>query len=114
METETREFLDRVACIAQANLNYLYDQDDDELSLDDQGSQVLMGAYIELYRQYMGKTARSSLPSPTAYHAAEACCAMRRKMEQRPKSEWNEDEHGLFTLMLAYMFMFKHLYVVRA
>lgn len=114
MNPDTREFLDTVACIAEANLNYLYDQEASELSLDDEGSQALMGAYLELYDQYTGSEQRSPAPSALAYAAAEACCAMRRGMEQRPKHLWDDEEHGLFTLMLAYMFMFKQLYVVRA
>ncbi len=113
MSPDTRTFLDKVACIAQANLNYLYDQQVETMSLDDRGSQLLMGAYLELYDQYTGSEQRSAAPSTLAFNAAAACCAMRRSMEQQPKSLWSDDEQGLFTLMLAYMFMFKQLYVVR-
>jgi len=74
----------------------------------------LMSAYLELYDQITGVEQRSSKPSQRAYSAAEACCAMRRDIEQRPKKEWEDEEHGLFTLMLAYMYMFKQLYVIRA
>jgi len=114
MEQETREYLDKVACIAEANLNYLKEQDTEDLSLDDHGSRLLMAAYLELYDQITGVEKRTNQPSQYAYTAAEACCLMRRDLEQRPKSEWEEEERGLFELMLAYMFMFKQLYVVRA
>lgn len=114
MEQETREHLDVVACIAEANLNYLYNQNPEDINLDDQGAQILMSAYLELYDQITGVEQRSSKPSQRAYSAAEACCAMRRDIEQRPKKEWEDEEHGLFTLMLAYMYMFKQLYVIRA
>ena len=114
MEQETREHLDLVACIAEANLNCLNSREPGELSLDDQGSQILMNAYLELYDQITGAEPRSSQPSQMAFTAAEACCVMRRDIEQRPKTEWEDEEHGLFKLMLAYMYMFKQLYVFRA
>ena len=114
MEQETREHLDVIACIAEANLNYLNSHDPEDLNLDDQGSRILMSAYLELYDQITGTEQRSSQPSQRAFTAAEACCVMRRDIEQRPKTEWEEEEHSLFKLMLAYMYMFKHLYVLRA
>lgn len=113
MNPDTREFLDHLACVAQANVDYLFDQEREGLTLDDQGAEVLMQAYLELYHQYMGNSERLSAPSRHAYSAAEACCAMRRQLEQRPRAVWSGDEEGLFTLMLGFMFMFKHLYVVR-
>lgn len=114
MNPETRDFLDHVACVAQVNLNYLYELDGDEMNLDDQGSQALMSAYLELYDQFMGHVEHDNAPSSHIYNVASACCAMRREMELRAKSEWSGEEHGLFTLMLGFMYMFKHLYVVRA
>lgn len=114
MSQETRDFLDQVACIAQANLNHLQMQAPEEQTPDDLGADALMGAYLELYDQYTGTEPRSSAPSDRAYHAAEACCDMRRQLQQRPQVLWDDDEHGLYTLMLAFMFLFKHLYVVRA
>ncbi|QKQ25524.1 hypothetical protein [Candidatus Reidiella endopervernicosa] len=113
MSPDTREFLDRVACIAQANVNYLHNKEHSERSLDDEGSALLMSAYLELYDQFMGTEARTTTPSSFAYAAAESCCTMRRTLEQLPKHEWSDEEHGLFTLMLGFMFMFKHLYVVK-
>ncbi|MDH5784280.1 MAG: hypothetical protein OEZ16_01565 [Chromatiales bacterium] len=113
MNPETRDFLDQVACVAQANLNYLSALEVEEMEVDEQGSQVIMGAYLELYDQFMGNTARSSGPTDFIFTAASACCGMRRQMEQRPRSDWSGDEHGLFTLMLGFMYMFKHLYVVK-
>ncbi|WP_135622338.1 hypothetical protein [Solemya pervernicosa gill symbiont] len=144
MSPDTREFLDRVACIAQANVNYLHNKEHSERSLDDEGSALLMSAYLELYDQFMGTEARTTTPSSFAYAAAESCCTMRRTLEQLPKHDRgvaifarvcfghpspskqqklhatvyacgarSDEEHGLFTLMLGFMFMFKHLYVVK-
>lgn len=114
MEKETREHLDEVACIAEANLNCLNSLDSEKFGLDDQGSYTLMSAYLELYDQITGTEQRSGQPSQLAFTAAEACCVMRRDIEQRPKSEWEDEEQGLFKLMLAFMYMFKQLYVLRA
>ncbi len=114
MESETTEFLDRVACIAQANSNYHASIPEDvERTADEEGARYLMGAYLELYNEWNSDHQSTYQPSEFAFAAAGACCKMRREMERRPKVLWTDEEHALFTLMLAFMFLFKHLYVVK-
>ncbi len=113
MEKETVEYLEKVACIAHQNLNYLSSQQG-ELQVDDAGAQLLMGSYLQLYADFIHpQQAVGKVPSAQVKLVARTCCDLKREMFSVPRSEWDEQEEGLFRLMTAFMFLFKHLYVMQ-
>lgn len=113
MEKETVEYLEKVACIAHQNLNYL-SQQEEALKVDDAGAKVLMGSYLQLYADFINpQQATGNTPSPRIKLVARTCCDLKREMFSVPRSEWDDQEEGLFKLMTAFMFLFKHLYVMQ-
>ncbi len=112
MEHETKTYLDEVAEIAQANVNYHYSGRGDEKGLDSVGSSLLMREYLNLYQTYFHTEREVEAPAPTTLFAVQACCTMRHKLQQRSPYLWSDHDHGLYKLMQALMFLFKELYVV--
>jgi len=110
MEQETIEYLDTVACVARSNMAWQQRTARDERSLDDAGAALLMSCYLEIYDIWQSELAGEA-PPPRIYVAASSCVSMRRQLEQRPRVSWSDDEEGLFQMMTAFMFLFKHLYV---
>jgi hypothetical protein len=112
MEQETIEYLDTVACIARSNMLWHQRKSPRARSLDEAGAALLMGCYLELYDIWQSEIAGQA-PPPRIHLAAASCVEMRRQLEQRPRTSWSDEEEGLFRLMTAFMFLFKHLYVAR-
>ncbi len=112
MEQETIEYLDKVACIARSNIVWHQRRRADERSPDEAGAALLMSCYLEIHDIWLSG-AETAGPPPRLYLAASSCVAMRRQLEQQPRASWSDDEEGLFQLMTAFMFLFKHLYVAR-
>jgi len=112
MEQETIEYLDTVACIARSNMVWQQRTPREQRSLDEAGAALLMSCYLEVYDIWQSQAAGTA-PPPRIYLAASSCVGLRRQLEQRPRVSWSDDEEGLFQLMTAFMFLFKHLYVAR-
>lgn len=113
MKQETRQYLDLIACIAEENLAYLRDVDEERTKPRDRGATLLMSAYLELYALLAGPIPCREGPSELVQLAAETCVGMRRGMRDWPGENWREQEHGLHNLMLTFMFLIKRLFVVR-
>ncbi len=111
MQNETLEYLEKVACIAYQNLRHLEHQDDAEKNLDDQGAEILMSGYLQLYAKLDDPTGHYQSPSDHTMTVARTCCELKNQMMSVPRTEWDGDDEGLFKLMTAFMFIFKHLYV---
>lgn len=113
MKQETITYLEKVACIAHQNLNYLFDQEG-EKKVDDAGAEILMSSYLQLYADFVNPhQAVGKTPSSEIMLTARTCCDIKREMFSTPRAEWDEQEEGLFKLMTAFMFLFKHLYVMQ-
>ena len=112
MEEETIEYLDTVACIARSNMAWHQRKPAGERSLDEAGAALLMSCYLEIYDIWQRDSATGAPPA-RIHLAASSCVEMRRRLEQRPRVSWSDEEEGLFRLMTAFMFLFKHLYVAR-
>lgn len=113
MEKETVTYLEKVACIAHQNLTTLSHQEG-ALQVDDAGAKVLMGGYLQLYAEFIQpQPVVDRSPSHHTLLVARTCCDLKREMFAVPRSEWDEQEEGLFKLMTAFMFLFKYLYVKR-
>lgn len=112
MEQETIEYLETVACVARSNMVWHQRKARSERTLDEAGAALLMSCYLEIYDIWQSEMAGDG-PPPRIHSAASSCVAMRRQLEQRPRASWSDEEEGLFQLMTAFMFLFKHLYVIR-
>jgi len=82
MKQENVDYLKTDACIARANIVYQ--------------QQTLTSLRNETER---------------IYFAAKTCVQMRNRLNEVARKEWGGEEEGLFQIMTAYMFLFKHLYV---
>ena len=82
-----------------------------ERSHDDAGAALLMSAYLEMYEHWQKASPGTQPPSQRVYVAAETCVAMRNQLFTQDRSEWPEETEGLFQMMTAFMFLFKHMYV---
>jgi len=111
MEHESELYLDKVACIARANLAYQQQKPRENRSLDEAGASLLMSTFLEMYDLLQRDTFSKKEPSRRIYIAAVSCVQMRKNLENEPRESWSDEEEGLFQMMTAYMFLFKHLYV---
>ena len=110
MKQENKQYLDTVACIAQANLVH-HQKKSQQRSLDESGAAMLMSAYLEMYDHWQENKPGLAAPSDRVYFAANSCVQLRKELEQEPRHQWTEEEEGIFQLMTAYMFLFKHMYI---
>lgn len=111
MKQESIEYLDRVACIANANMAYHQMKPASERNHDEAGAALLMSAYLEMYEHWQNAKPGTEAPPKRVYVAAETCVQMRDQLEMLERSEWPEEAEGLFQMMTAFMFLFKHMYV---
>lgn len=111
MKQETIDYLDTVACIANANMVYQSQTPVDERSDDDRGMALLMSAFLEMYDHWKSAKSGTEAPSDRVYVAARTCVLMRDDMCSVDRDKWNEEAEGLFQMITAFMFLFKHMYV---
>ena len=111
MKQESIEYLDKVACIATANMAYHQMKPVSERNNDEAGAALLMSAFLEMYHHWQNAKPGTEPPSNRVYIAADACVQMRNELQQQARSEWSEEAEGLFQMMTAFMFLFKHMYV---
>ena len=111
MNQESIEYLDKVACIANANVAYHQMTPASERSDDEAGAALLMSAFLEMYNHWQQVKPGTEPPSRRVYIAADACVQMRTELQAQARSEWSEEAEGLFQMMTAFMFLFKHMYV---
>ena len=111
MKQENKQYLDTVACIAQANLVHHQKKSQQQRSLDESGAAMLMSAYLEMYDHWQENKPGLAAPSDRVYFAANSCVQLRKELEQEPRHQWTEEEEGIFQLMTAYMFLFKYMYI---
>lgn len=111
MEQESIKYLDKVACIANAHMVYQSQSFPQERDDTESGMAILMSAFLEMYDHW--KSARSGIepPSDRVYIAADACVSMRDDLFSVARHKWNAEAEGLFQMITAYMFLFKHMYV---
>jgi hypothetical protein len=111
MKQESIDYLDKVACIANANMAYHQMKPLSERDNDEAGAALLMSAFLEMYEHWQNASPGTEPPSNRVYLAADTCVKMRNELQQRDRSEWPDDAEGLFQMMTAFMFLFKHMYV---
>ena len=111
MKQESIDYLDKVACIANANMAYHKMTLESERSDEEAGAALLMSAYLEMYEHWQTARPCSEPPSRRVYVAADTCAQMRRQLQLQDRSEWCDGTEGLFQMMTAFMFLFKHMYV---
>jgi len=111
MKQESIDYLDKVACIASANMAYHQKNPVSQRNDDEAGAALLMSAFLEMYEHWKSAKPGTEPPSKRVYVAADACVQMRNQLHTRERSEWPDEEEGLFQMMTAYMLLFKHMYV---
>jgi len=111
MKQESIEYLDKVACIANANMAYHQMKRVSERNDDEAGAALLMGAFLEMYEHWKTAKPGTEAPSKRVYIAADACVQMRNQLQLHERSEWPDETEGLFQMMTAFMLLFKHMYV---
>ena len=111
MKQESILYLDKVACIAHANLSFLQMKPKADRDCNESGAALLMSAFLEMY--YHWRSAKPGLepPSERVSIAADACVLMRNELHKQDRSSWSEEAEGLLQMMTAFMFLFKHMYV---
>ena len=111
MKQESEQYLDTVACIAQANLVHQQKKSPQQRSPDEAGAASLMSAYLEMYDHWQQNKPGLTAPSDRVYFAANSCVQLRKELEQEPRHQWTDEEEGIFQLMTAFMFLFKYMYI---
>jgi len=111
MKQESIDYLDKVACIASANIAYHQNKPVSQRNDDEAGAALLMSAYLEMYEHWQNAKAGTEAPSKRVYIAADACVQMRNQLQMEERSEWPDETEGLFQMMTAFMLLFKHMYV---
>ncbi len=111
MKQESIDYLDKVACIANANMAYHQMKPANQRNDDEAGAALLMSAYLEMYQHWQNTKSGTEPPSKRVYIAAETCVQMRNQLEMQERSEWPEEVESLYQMMTAFMFLFKHLYI---
>ena len=110
MKQESENYLDTVACIARANLVH-HQQNSPQREPEEAGAALLMSTYLEMYEHWQNKQPGLVAPPERVYFAAKSSVALRKQLEQEPRHQWTDEEEGIFQLMTAFMFLFKHMYV---
>jgi hypothetical protein len=113
MKQENIVYLDRVACIASANMVYHQSQPISERDEDDAGAALLMSAFLEMYDHWRSVKPGAEPPSERVYIAADACVLMRNELHKVERHKWPEEAESLLQMMTAFMFLFKHMYVTQ-
>ena len=111
MKQESKEYLDKVACIANANMAYHQMKPVSERNDDEAGAALLMSAFLEMYEHWQNARPGTETLSQRVYLAVDTCIQMRNELQKKDRSEWPEEAEGLFKMMTAFMFLFKHMYV---
>lgn len=111
MKQESIDYLDKVACIASANMAYHQMKPVSQRNDDEAGAALLMSAFLEMYEHWQNAKPGSEPPSKRVYIAADACVQMRNELQNRERCDWPEEVEGLFQMMSAFMFLFKFMYV---
>lgn len=111
MKQESIEYLDKVACIASANMAYHQDKPVSQRNDDEAGAALLMSAYLEMYEHWHNAKPGTEAPTKRVYIAADACVQMQNQLQQHERSEWPDEVEGLYQMMTAFMLLFKHMYV---
>lgn len=111
MKHESENYLDTVACIARANMVYHQQKQPQHRDRREAGEALLMSTYLEMYEHWQNDDTGPVAPSERVYFAAKSCVGLRRQLEQAPRQDWTAEEEGIFQLMTAFMFLFKHLYI---
>ncbi len=110
MKQESENYLDTVACIARANLLH-HQQKSQQRGPEEGGAALLMSTYLEMYEHWQNNQPGLAAPPERIYFAATSCVGLRKQLEQEPRNQWTDEEEGIFQLMTAFMFLFKHMYV---
>jgi len=111
MKQESEDYLDTVACIARANLVYHQQQSQQQRNPEVAGAALLMSTYLEMYERWQNDKPGLTAPPERVYFAATSCVELRKQLEEEPRHKWTDEEEGVFQLMTAFMFLFKHMYV---
>lgn len=111
MKQESIDYLDKVACIANANMAYHQMTPVSERNDNEAGAALLMSAYLEMYEHWQNAKPGTEAPSDRVNIAADACVQMRSHLQKQERNEWSDDMEGLFQMMAAFMLLFKHMYV---
>ena len=111
MKQESIDYLEKVACIANANMACHQMKPASERNDDEAGAALLMSAFLEMYEHWQKVKPGTEPPSRRVYTAADACVQMRNELQMQERCEWPDEAEGLFQMMTAFMFLFKHMYV---
>ena len=111
MKQESIDYLEKVACIATANVAHHQMKPGSERNDDEAGAALLMSAFLEMYEHWQKGKPGAEPPSRRVYIAADACVQMRNELQTLQRSDWPDEAEGLFQMMTAFMFLFKHMYV---
>jgi len=110
MKQESENHLDTVACIARANLVH-HQQKPQQRKPEEAGAALLMSTYLEMYEHWQNNKPGLVAPPERIYFAATSCVELRKQLEQEPRHQWTEEEEGIFQLITAIRFLYKHMYV---
>ena len=113
MKQECIVYLEKVACIASANMAWHQMKPAADRNENESGAALLMSAFLEMYDHWRNARPGSEPPSERVNIAADTCVLMRNELQKRERSEWPAEAEGLFQMMAAFMFLFKQMYVTQ-
>jgi len=113
MKQESIDYLESVACIANANMVFQQLTPAHQRSETDSGMALLMSAFLEMYDHWKSTRSGTEPPSDRVYIAADACVLMRNDLFSVARHKWSEEAEGLLQMITAYMFLFKHMYITQ-
>ena len=111
MKQESIDYLDKAACIANANMACHQMKPESQRKHDEAGAALIMSAYLEIYEHWQSAKPGIEPPSNRVYIAADACVQMRNQLQTQERTEWPDEMEGLFQMMTDFMLLFKHMYV---
>jgi hypothetical protein len=113
MKQDSDVYLEKVACIASANMLYHQLKPVSDRNEDESGAALLMSAFLEMYDHWRSARPGSEPPSERVNIAADTCVLMRNQLQKQARNDWSAEAEGLFQMMAAFMFLFKQMYVTQ-
>ena len=113
MKFQTIDYLDKVADIAKINLQRLEQTTHSRTNSSKREIMLIFDGYLQMHDAFSNSSHLPLNPDPGINRMAKICCEMREQMNSTPRILWSQEDEGLFKFIVAFIYLFKHLYVVQ-
>jgi hypothetical protein len=80
-------------------------------SLADIDAKILMSSFLYLYSGYLGDAFCEPEPTTSIEKAVDICSRFRKLLFRHPRMDWNNEEKGLYQLIMAFVYLYKRQYL---